>query len=115
MSSEILTVAEMYGADSYAAEHGVASLALMDAAGGAVAEAVHRRWPEAKVAVLCGPGNNGGDGFVAARELEAWGHDVTVALLGKRDALKGDAKVMEERWEGSWRRSRRPCSAKPMW
>jgi len=100
MSAEILSVAEMYAADRHAAEHGVASLALMEAAGEAVAEAVHRRWPQAKVAVLCGPGNNGGDGFVAARQLEAWGHDVTLALLGRRDALKGDAKTMEERWDG---------------
>jgi NAD(P)H-hydrate epimerase len=100
MSAEILSVAETYAADRYAEEHGIATLALMDAAGGAVAEAVHRRWPEAKVAVLCGPGNNGGDGFVAARELEAWGHELAVALLGKRAALKGDAKVMAERWDG---------------
>ena len=100
MSAEILTVAEMYAADRFAAEHGVASLALMEAAGQAVAEAVHRRWPQAKVAVLCGPGNNGGDGFVAARHLEVRGHDVVVALLGSRSALKGDAQVMEERWDG---------------
>ncbi|MBU6444155.1 MAG: NAD(P)H-hydrate dehydratase [Alphaproteobacteria bacterium] len=100
MSAEILTVAEMYAADRYAAEHGVATLALMEAAGEAVAEAVHRRWPGAAVAVLCGPGNNGGDGFVAARHLEAQGHEVEIALLGPREALKGDAAVMAERWDG---------------
>lgn len=100
MTAEILTVAEMYAADTYAAEHGVATLALMDAAGAAVAEAVHLRWPGAKVAVLCGPGNNGGDGFVAARMLEGFGHDVAVALLGKRTALTGDAAIMAERWDG---------------
>lgn len=100
MSAEILTVAEMVAADRYAEEHSVASLALMEAAGEAVAKAVDARWPQAKVAVLCGPGNNGGDGFVAARLLAAQGHRVAVALLGKRDALKGDAKVMAERWDG---------------
>ena len=100
MSTEILTVAEMYAADRYAAEHGVATLALMEAAGEAVAEAVHGRWPGAKVAVLCGPGNNGGDGCVAARHLEALGHEVEIALLGPREALKGDAAVMAERWDG---------------
>ena len=100
MSAEILTVAEMYAADAYAAAHGVGSLALMEAAGAAVAEAVHRRWPGAKVAVLCGPGNNGGDGFVAARHLEAQGHEVEIALLGAREALKGDAGVMAGRWDG---------------
>lgn len=100
MTSEILTVAEMYAADAYAAHNGVATLALMDAAGAAVAEAVHLRWPGARVAVLCGPGNNGGDGFVAARLLEELGHDIAVALLGKRQSLKGDAGVMAERWDG---------------
>ena len=65
MSAEILTVAEMYAADAYAAGNGVATLSLMEAAGEAVAEAVHRRWPGAKVAVLCGPGNNGGGGLVS--------------------------------------------------
>ena len=100
MSAEILTVAEMYAADRFAAEHGVATLALMEKAGAAVAEAVHLRWPGAKVAVLCGPGNNGGDGFVAARHLEAQGHEVEIALLGSRDALKGDAAAMAARWDG---------------
>lgn len=101
MSAEILTVAEIYAADRYAEEHGVASLALMEAAGKAVAEAVSARWPQAKIAVLCGPGNNGGDGFAAARLLKERDHAVVVALLGNRDALKGDAKVMAERWNGA--------------
>ncbi len=100
MGAEILTVAEMYAADRYAADHGIATLALMDAAGAAVADAVHDRWPAARLAVLCGPGNNGGDGFVAARVLEEQGHDVVIALLGPPEALKGDARVMAERWDG---------------
>lgn len=101
MGAEILTVAEMYAADRYAEEHGVASLALMEAAGKAVAEAVSARWPQAKIAVLCGPGNNGGDGFTAVRLLKERGHAAVVALSGNRDALKGDAKVMAERWNGA--------------
>lgn len=101
MGAEILTVAEMVVADRCAAEHSIASLALMEEAGRAVADAVHRRWPKANVAVLCGPGNNGGDGFCAARLLADKGHEVAVTLLGRRDALKGDAKAMAERWTGT--------------
>jgi NAD(P)H-hydrate epimerase len=100
MSAEILTVAEMYAADRFAAEHGIATLSLMERAGAAVAEAVHLHWPEAKVAVLCGPGNNGGDGFVAARLLKGDGHEVALALLGSREALTGDAAAMAALWDG---------------
>ena len=101
MTAEILTVAEMYAADRFAAGHGVPTLALMEAAGEAVAEAVHRRWPDARIAVLCGPGNNGGDGFVAARMLEGLGHEVALALLGPKKALKGDAARMAGHWDGA--------------
>ena len=98
MSNEIITVAEMYAADRFAAEHGVASLTLMENAGRAVADEILKRWTPCKTVVLCGPGNNGGDGFVVARLLKERGWDVRVALLGERKALKGDAAAMAMRW-----------------
>jgi NAD(P)H-hydrate epimerase len=96
----LLTVAEMGRADAFAVAAGMLSLALMEAAGAAVAAEVRRRWPPRPVAVLCGPGNNGGDGFVAARLLRATGWPVVVAVLGTRERLNGDAAANAARWEG---------------
>ena len=98
---ELLTTEEMGRADRLAAAAGVESLTLMENAGRAVAaEAAKMADRGARVAVVCGPGNNGGDGFVAARHLLEGGFDVSVALLGPRDALKGDAASMARRWTG---------------
>jgi|ERR1043166_2939743 hydroxyethylthiazole kinase-like uncharacterized protein yjeF len=99
--NEILTVAQCYEADAFAAAHGVPSLTLMENAGRAVADEVVKRFVRGKAVVLCGPGNNGGDGFVAARLLAAFGWDVSVALLGARETLKGDAAEMAKRWDGA--------------
>lgn len=98
-SAALLTVAESYAADKAAADAGIAGERLMEAAGGAVADAIIERWSPRPVAVLCGPGNNGGDGFVVARRLAAADWPVRLALLGRIEALKGDAAAMATRWE----------------
>jgi len=98
MTSEILTCAEMGKADAFAVAHGVPSLALMENAGRVVADAIAARFKPCAVTVLCGPGNNGGDGFVVARHLDESGFTVRVA----HDAdHKGDAKEMSARWKGT--------------
>lgn len=93
---KIVTAAEMREIDRITTEkYGVPSLTLMENAGSAVAEFVLREYPEAKcIGVICGKGNNGGDGFVAARKLHEAGKVVEVLLLADPAELKGDAAAM---------------------
>src|SRR2546421_3421449 len=97
---EVLTVAEMSEADHLAIAAGVASQTLMENAGSAVADAVDANYPGACVAVLCGPGNNGGDGFCAAFHLRKRGYDLRLSSLVAPASLKGDAADMARRWDG---------------
>ncbi len=97
---ELLSTGEMYAADAAATEGGVSGLELMEAAGQAVLREIRRRMPPGTAAILCGPGNNGGDGFVAARLLRAQGWTVRLGLLGGLDRLKGDAAANARRWTG---------------
>jgi hydroxyethylthiazole kinase-like uncharacterized protein yjeF len=97
----LLDVAGMAAADRIAIAAGTPGAVLMERAGKAVADAVDRRTPPgARILVLCGPGNNGGDGFVAARLLARRGRPVTLALLGDRAKLSGDAAAMAAAWSG---------------
>jgi hydroxyethylthiazole kinase-like uncharacterized protein yjeF len=91
----------MRGIDRWAIEgRGVPSLELMEAAGRAVAEAVAELAPQGPVRVVCGKGNNGGDGFVAARLLRRMGFEVDVLLLWSSEELRGDAEANYERIGG---------------
>jgi len=99
--SELLTVEEMYRADAATIDSGTPGIELMENAGAAIAEQIRNRWARRSIIVLCGPGNNGGDGFVVARLLAEDGWPVTLALLGERDGLKGDAATAAARWAGS--------------
>jgi len=100
MANEILSVAQSYEADRYAAAHGVASLTLMENAGRAAADVICKRWTPRPTSVLCGPGNNGGDGYVVARHLKERGWDVSIEALVEPSHLEGDAAEMAKRWTG---------------
>ena len=103
LDNAVLTVEEMYKADAAAIAGGVPGIELMESAGTAIAREIRRRWRPRPIAVLCGPGNNGGDGFVVARLLAAQGWPVRLGLLGAVEKLKGDAAVNAARWNGGVR------------
>jgi hydroxyethylthiazole kinase-like uncharacterized protein yjeF len=104
MVRELLTSAQMRAIEQAAIASGaVTGLELMERAGRGVVAAVFGEWPDLakaphKAVVLCGPGNNGGDGFVVARLLKDWGWEVEVFLYGDAGRLPPDAKANYERW-----------------
>jgi hydroxyethylthiazole kinase-like uncharacterized protein yjeF len=97
---EILTTAQMAAADRAAIEAGTPGRELMRRAGAAVAEAIVSRWSPRETIVLCGPGNNGGDGFVVARLLREAGWPIQLILAAERAQLKGDAALAADSWAG---------------
>ena len=96
---EVLTSAEMGRADRLTIAAGTPGFALMLSAGQAVAGAAMDLVEEGPILVVAGPGNNGGDGFVAAAELAARGREVSVILLCERDSLQGDAASAARGWK----------------
>ena len=96
----LLTTSEMAEADRRTIAAGTPGIELMERAGQAVAENLMERVRigDGPVAVFCGPGNNGGDGFIAARVLHAAGYEVALGLLGARESLQGDAAEAARRW-----------------
>jgi NAD(P)H-hydrate epimerase len=96
----LLTAAEMGEADRRTIAAGTPGIVLMERAGAAVAQAIRARWSPRPVAVLCGPGNNGGDGYVIARLLAAQGWPVRLASLVAAKTLRGDAAEAAAQWTG---------------
>jgi hydroxyethylthiazole kinase-like uncharacterized protein yjeF len=99
---ELLTPTEMGEADRLTISGGIPGIVLMERAGAAVAaEAARMARSRGRIAILCGPGGNGGDGFIAARLLAERGYRVDVWLLGERAALRGDPALAAARWPGA--------------
>jgi hydroxyethylthiazole kinase-like uncharacterized protein yjeF len=97
----LLDAAQQRELDGWAiGELGIPGLELMERAGGGLAELVMERAPTGRVAVVCGKGNNGGDGLVCARLLREWGREVDVLLVGAAAELRGDARANLERLPG---------------
>lgn len=96
----VLDCAEMGAADAAAIGAGTPGIVLMENACAAVTRAIRARWAPRPTLVLCGPGNNGGDGFGVAIALARHGWPVTLALWGERAKLGGDAAIMAGRWDG---------------
>ena len=96
----LLTVSQMSDADAQTIAAGTSGSTLMQHAGLAVAREITQRWRPQPLLVLCGPGNNGGDGFVVATTLAKFGWPIRVALVGERQSLSGDARFHANLWTG---------------
>ena len=100
MGRPILTPKEMVAAEQAVIDAGTAGFALMQRAGAAIAEFLHAHWPAGRIQVLCGPGGNGGDGFVAAAQLAKYWRKVEVFCTHPVGELTGDAAKAAALWDG---------------
>lgn len=100
MSTPIITPQEMRAAEKAVIDAGTSGFELMLRAGREVAEFVHSNFPNGRIQVLCGPGGNGGDGFVAAAVLKEYWRDVEVYCAVELDSLSGDAAKAAGLWKG---------------
>ena len=98
-ATALLRVAQMEEADRLTVQAGTPGAELMQSAGAAVAREIASRWSPRPTTVLCGPGNNGGDGFVVARLLADAGWPVRLALAGSMEQLRGDARHHAMLWQ----------------
>jgi NAD(P)H-hydrate epimerase len=98
----VVTAAEMRAAETALFARGIPSFEVMSLAGRAVVGAIQSRWPGRfqRAVVLCGPGNNGGDGFIVATELAALGWSVHLAAAFPRDGYQADAACAAALWGG---------------
>ena len=100
LQTALLDVGQMRQADILSIAANVSGVQLMQNAGSAVAKEIRQRWSARPITVICGPGSNGGDGFVVARQLADAGWSVRVALLCAREHLIGEAAYHAARWHG---------------
>ncbi len=106
--TDLLTAAQMRAIEQAAIASGeVTGLELMERAGRGVVEAIFEEWPELAMnpktaLILCGPGNNGGDGFVVARLLKGKGWTIKALLFGDPDKLPPDARTNYQRWRADY-------------
>ncbi len=100
LSPALLTAEQTRAAEKAAIANGLSGAAMMEAAGEAVAAFIIRMIDKRPVAVLCGPGNNGGDGYVVARKLKAAGFAARVLAMAPKESLAGDARLMADLYDG---------------
>ena len=89
----VLTAAQIHAADARAAQMGIRPYDLMQRAGSALATSILQRFPKSRALILCGPGNNGGDGFAIARKLSNMDKDVKIITIGNLDKMSHCAKI----------------------
>ncbi|WP_418138972.1 NAD(P)H-hydrate epimerase [Marinomonas sp. RS-M-Aa-14] len=111
----LLTASEMTEADKAAVVAGVPAIDLMAAAGKTVVDALMQRWSKCSVLVLCGPGNNGGNGFVVAQLLGSVGWPVRLAFMGAVEKLSPEAKYFYQAWQGEVEALRIPTFISSTW